>query len=426
MLTLNQETKGKLISSLTLQMELLQQSYFYTIFWAGYLTCQLLIAVIMTLWLNPVISLMAIVLTLPNVFTAILARQSLEDNQARLMQANDAYLSQATDLINGLDDWKLSQKQAQVSQRFGKQSQDLFEIQTKTLQLENLVTALNQFFSNLLYLGSWVIGAYFIIKGQLSLTTLIVFSQLLARISFPIYSASDLLAQYIGGRKILLELEDQLVCESKPPSSSIEQIERIDFLDYQFNNRQPLNLKLKANQKLLLIGSSGSGKTSLVKHLLKLSHDYQGQILINNQKLDELDENQIYQLIHYLPQFPHIFTASLRDNLTLFDETMADEEIYPVLHLVKLSKWAKPEQLNQVIGDGGLKVSGGEIKRIALARFLLDPKSFLIVDEFSAGLDQDTLLELENLILDLPVSLIYISHQNLDKLSQQFNQVIEL
>lgn len=426
MLTLNQESKGKLISSLTLQMELLQQSYFYTIFWAGYLTCQLLIAIIMTLWLNPVISLMAIVLTLPNVLTAIWARKPLEVNQARLMQANDAYLSQTTDLINGLDDWKLNQRQGLVSQRFNKQSHDLFGVQTKTLRLENLVTALNNFFANLLYIGTWIIGAYFIIKGQLSLTTLVVFSQLLARISFPIYSATDLLAQYISGRKVLLELEDQLASESKAIGRPIKQIKRIDFLDYQFKNHQPLNLSLKAGQKYLLIGSSGSGKTSLVKHLLKLASDYQGQLLINDQKLEELDENQLYQSIHYLPQFPHIFTASLRENLTVFKDNIPTETIYQVLHQVKLDKWANPESLDRLIGDGNLKVSGGEIKRIALARFLLEPKSFLIVDELSAGLDQDTLFELEDLILNLPVSLIYISHQNLDRLGQQFDKIINL
>ncbi|TWS96710.1 ATP-binding cassette domain-containing protein [Streptococcus cuniculipharyngis] len=73
-----------------------------------------------------------------------------------------------------------------------------------------------------------------------------------------------------------------------------------------------------------------------------------------------------------------------------------------------------------------MELSGGEQKRIALARFLLAPKPFLLIDELSAGLDKDALKQLEALVLQLPVSLIYISHQNLDQLRLAFDQVIDL
>ncbi|MGT2926783.1 ABC transporter transmembrane domain-containing protein [Streptococcus cuniculipharyngis] len=352
LLDLQKEGKGNWISSLTLQMELLQQSYFYTIFWAGYLVCQLLVATVMAFWLNPLIALMALLLTLPNLLIAILGRQRLEQHQGQLTIANNVYVRQTSDLIEGLEEWKVGQGQEQVNQRFQVENHDLLQKQVKVLRFEQVIAALNQFFSNLLYLGAWIIGAYFIIRGQLALPTLIAFSQLLARISFPIYSSSALIAQYISGRKILHDLEAQLATTEPTGTRKLTNLKRIDLLDYQFQNKAPLQVSFEAGKKYLLIGPSGSGKTSLLRHMLKLADNYDGDILINGQPLESWEDKSLYQHIHYLPQFPHIFAATLRDNLTLFQKNMDSDKLCQVLEQVQLKNWAKPDKLDLLLGQG--------------------------------------------------------------------------
>lgn len=418
----------KLLASLTTQIDQIEFNYFYSVYWGGYLICQLIIAIIVSLYLNPLLAALTLLLSLPNLFVAVLFKTPLEKKQEELIETTNTSVSAIQDLIEGIPDWKIANKSFDINRVFDIQTLKLLKRQTNVEKSQYVVVSLNQLFSNVLYFGSWMIGGLLIINSQLTLGSLIAFSQLLVRISYPIYASSDLLAKFISGKKTIetLSSEFQVVDENL---NTLEHIEVISFDDFRFKNNSeaiPFNGQFYKHKKYLLKGKSGTGKTTLLKAILREYNDYTGTVKINGIDVKRIKESSIFDNVAYVPQHPHIFNAKLRDNLTLFSEDVSEEELFETLKFVELSKWANRESLELMLSNDAIKLSGGEAKRVALARALLMKTDILFLDEFSSGIDFETLSKIENRLLQTSKLIIYITHVDTDRINQQFDEIIDL
>ena len=418
----------KLLASLTTQIDQIEFNYFYSIYWGGYLICQLIIAIIVSLYLNPLLAALTLLLSLPNLFVAVLFKNPLEKKQEELIETTNTSVSAIQDLIEGIPDWKIANKSFDINRVFDIQTLKLLKRQTNVEKSQYVVVSLNQLFSNVLYFGSWIIGGLLIINSQLTLGSLIAFSQLLVRISYPIYASSDLLAKFISGKKTIetLSSEFQVVDENL---NTLEHIEVISFDNFRFKNNSeaiPFNGQFYKHKKYLLKGKSGTGKTTLLKAILREYNDYTGTVKINGIDVKSIKESSIFDNVAYVPQHPHMFNAKLRDNLTLFSEDVSEEELFETLKFVELSKWANRESLELMLSNDAIKLSGGEAKRVALARALLMKTDILFLDEFSSGIDLETLSKIENRLLQTSKLIIYITHVDTDRINQQFDEIIDL
>ena len=418
----------KLLASLTTQIDQIEFNYFYSIYWGGYLICQLIIAIIVSLYLNPLLAALTLILSLPNLFVAILFKTPLEKKQEELIDTTNTSVSAIQDLIEGIPDWKIANKSFDINRVFDIQTLKLLKRQTNVEKSQYVVVSLNQLFSNVLYFGSWIIGGLLIINSQLTLGSLIAFSQLLVRISYPIYASSDLLAKFISGKKTIetLSSEFQVVDENL---NTLEHIEVISFDNFRFKNNSeaiPFNRQFYKHKKYLLKGKSGTGKTTLLKAILREYNDYTGTVKINGIDVKSINEGSIFDNVAYVPQHPHMFNAKLRDNLTLFSEDISEEELFEILKFVELSKWANRESLELMLSNDAIKLSGGEAKRVALARALLMKTDILFLDEFSSGIDFETLSKIENRLLQTSKLIIYITHVDTDRINQHFDEIIDL
>lgn len=418
----------KLLASLTTQIDQIEFNYFYSVYWGGYLICQLIIAIIVSLYLNPLLAALTLLLSLPNLFVAVLFKTPLEKKQEELIETTNTSVSAIQDLIEGIPDWKIANKSFDINRVFDIQTLKLLKRQTNVEKSQYVVVSLNQLFSNVLYFGSWIIGGLLIINSQLTLGSLIAFSQLLVRISYPIYASSDLLAKFISGKKTIetLSSEFQVVDENL---NTLEHIEVISFDNFRFKNNSeaiPFNGQFYKHKKYLLKGKSGTGKTTLLKAILREYNDYTGTVKINGIDVKRIKESSIFDNVAYVPQHPHMFNAKLRDNLTLFSEDVSEEELFETLKFVELSKWANRESLELMLSNDAIKLSGGEAKRVALARALLMKTDILFLDEFSSGIDFETLSKIENHLLQTSKLIIYITHLDTDRINQQFDEIIDL
>lgn len=418
----------KLLASLTTQIDQIEFNYFYSVYWGGYLICQLIIAIIVSLYLNPLLAALTLLLSLPNLFVAVLFKTPLEKKQEELIETTNTSVSAIQDLIEGIPDWKIANKSFDINRVFDIQTLKLLKRQTNVEKSQYIVVSLNQLFSNVLYFGSWIIGGLLIINSQLTLGSLIAFSQLLVRISYPIYASSDLLAKFISGKKTIetLSSEFQVVDENL---NTLEHIEVISFDNFRFKNNSeaiPFNGQFYKHKKYLLKGKSGTGKTTLLKAILREYNDYTGTVKINGIDVKRIKESSIFDNVAYVPQHPHMFNAKLRDNLTLFSENVSEEELFETLKFVELSKWANRESLELMLSNDAIKLSGGEAKRVALARALLMKTDILFLDEFSSGINLETLSKIENRLLQTSKLIIYITHVDTDRINQQFDEIIDL
>lgn len=157
-------------------------------------------------------------------------------------------------------------------------------------------------------------------------------------------------------------------------------------------------------RKYGIVGPSGCGKTTLAQLLAGVVQPTQGSIVANNHAIETLSMPSWRKQVAYLPQYPHIFSTTLRNNLTFYQPDATEEEIAHALELVGLTSLVTelPKGLDTVVGEGGRSLSGGQSQRVALARAVLHRTCrVLVFDEPTAHLDIETEWELKQRMLPL-------------------------
>ncbi len=157
-----------------------------------------------------------------------------------------------------------------------------------------------------------------------------------------------------------------------------------------------VDLELAQGERLAIVGESGAGKSSLVAALQKFYPLQDGRILFGGRSVDELCGDDLRRRIAVIDQRTHLFNTSLLDNLLLAAPGASAEQIERAVHDAQLDGFVAglPEGFETVLGEGGSRVSGGEARRIAIARALLQDAPVLVLDEPIEGLDAQTAAQL--------------------------------
>ena len=158
-----------------------------------------------------------------------------------------------------------------------------------------------------------------------------------------------------------------------------------------------LSLRVAASQHVAILGRTGCGKSTLLQLITRAWDPQQGTLLLNDRPIAELDEPALRRAMSLVPQRVHLFSATLRDNLLLASPAASDEALSDTLRRVGLEKLLDDGGLNDWLGEGGRQLSGGELRRLAIARALLHDAPLMLLDEPTEGLDAET----ERQILDL-------------------------
>ena len=175
-----------------------------------------------------------------------------------------------------------------------------------------------------------------------------------------------------------------------------------------------LSFSINKNSSVAFVGESGSGKSTIIKLIIGLLKYDDGNILIDGKQLSELNLNSFYDNVTYVSQEVPIFDGTLRENL-VFDKNVSDERIVDVLKLVCLDKFYQrlDNGLNTELGEKGIRMSGGERQRVALARLFFDDSKIIILDEATSAMDNITeKCVMENVLRELNnKTLIVIAHR---------------
>ena len=205
----------------------------------------------------------------------------------------------------------------------------------------------------------------------------------------------------------------------------------LDIRQLQFGFQQPIgevSASFQQGDVVLLKGPSGSGKSCLLQTLAAEIPALTGSILLQGLALEQWPTAALYQQLGYLPQRPYLFGLSVAADLRLAKPSASDEELLQVLTLVGLDDWLAQQSqgLLTVLGDYGVGLSGGELKRFALARLLLQKPAVLLLDEPFAGLQQQLAQQLLQRLAAFQQHgiLIIASHQQ--QQDQVFNRELSL
>jgi ATP-binding cassette subfamily B protein len=163
-----------------------------------------------------------------------------------------------------------------------------------------------------------------------------------------------------------------------------------------------VTFRARRGETIALVGPSGSGKTTLVKLLVGLYHPRTGHVLYNGVAADAVDLDRLRERIGFVTQDTQLFSGTIRENLVFVNPSASDEECLDVLQKAARQNLLEraPEGLGTVIGEAGVKVSGGEKQRLSIARALRHP-DLLVFDEATSALDSLTEEEISATIREI-------------------------
>jgi ATP-binding cassette, subfamily C, bacterial CydC len=175
---------------------------------------------------------------------------------------------------------------------------------------------------------------------------------------------------------------------------------RFDNVSFRYGEGDPFSLEdvsfaLEPGRKVAVVGPSGSGKSTLANLILRFRDPQGGEIRLGGRSLSEYAQEDVRRLVSVVPQSTHVFNDTLRNNLLLADPEANDEALELALERARISCFIErlPDGLDTYVGEHGSRLSGGERRRLAVARALLKDAPLLVLDEPTANLDTVTELE---------------------------------
>lgn len=180
---------------------------------------------------------------------------------------------------------------------------------------------------------------------------------------------------------------------------------RFDAIDFAYNEQalfQQFSLHIKPGEKVALVGHSGSGKSTLTKLLFRFFEPQAGSICFDGHKAEDFQLLSLRQQMSMVPQQPELFHRSIRDNISLGKE-ISDAEIIDAAKRARCLEFVEQlsEGFDTLVGERGVKLSGGEKQRIAIARAFLEKAPIVVLDEATSALDSLTEKEIQKAIFEL-------------------------
>ena len=176
-----------------------------------------------------------------------------------------------------------------------------------------------------------------------------------------------------------------------------ENVLRFEDVDFYYPDSHAaalhdIHFDLNKGETKALIGSTGSGKSTLVRLMMRDYDAYRGQITCNGQKIESLSNTEINHIITHIPQSTFLFSGTIRDNLQTGKKDTTDEEIWEVLDMVQMGDFFRQagEGLNFYIAQNAVNLSGGQKQRISIARGLIRETDFYVFDDCFSALDYST------------------------------------
>ncbi|MFP1871816.1 heme ABC transporter ATP-binding protein/permease CydC [Lonsdalea quercina] len=193
----------------------------------------------------------------------------------------------------------------------------------------------------------------------------------------------------------LMKLTPAVVFAAEGPAPASQAALTLDNVSFTYPDQplpvlQHISLSLHPGEHIALLGKTGCGKSTLLQLLTRAWDCTEGEISLNGSPLSAWSEENLRNMMSVVPQRVHLFSDTLRENLRLAAPQASDEELAQTLQRVGLAHLLEQEGLNAWLGEGGRQLSGGEQRRVGLARALLHPAPLILLDEPTEGLDAET------------------------------------
>lgn len=385
-------------------------------------TLTVVLCVFILYTLNPILFCITLFTVTAYAVVVICFLEPMKSINEKLMEENADVTSYLKESFDGIETVKafgaeniIKQKTADKFTKFVKDSMKGSIINTVQDSLSSVVASIG------VIVLLWC-GTILVMDHVISLGTLITFYSLLGYFLNPIQGLinlqPELQSAVVAADRLndILDLETENEADEKTELNNDIAIKNVSF---RYGNRelvlQNIDMTIAQGETVAIVGESGSGKTTLAKLIMAFYEPEKGEILIGGKNITELNPRNVRENIAYISQDVFLFSDSIKNNLTLGNQSITMEEIEKACKLSMADEFIQkmPMGYNTLLGENGHDLSGGQKQRLAIARALLKNPKILIMDEATSNLDTITEKSIKATIDNLSGSItcIIIAHR---------------
>lgn len=401
---------GELNTRLTTDIHIIHHNMCFVIKQSMSMLTTSILAIIYCLYINPILTL---IILIPTPIIAVISSKHIKNSK-------DLYTEQRESLSDLNSYIQENIEGNRLVKTFGTEQKEIdeFKIKNRKVKDKNIKIRKNNinynnkvtFLSYCMQLLLVLFGGVFVIKGHTTIGEFIIINSFISTIRRPFIELSEFINEWqqfkvsVSKVRKLLETEPKIKDAGNLELSNWNDI-TFDNVSAKYDNKQVIkniNFNFKPNKTYAFIGEIGSGKSTIGKLLLRLIENSDGRITINDIPISNYTLKSLRANIGYVSQTPFLFSDTIANNVLFGNDNLTKEDIINCLKLVKANYvFDLPYNIDTIIGENGVSLSGGEKQRLSLARAIAKKPSILILDDITSALDFETELEVTNNINNL-------------------------
>ena len=429
----SKEKSGKYISILTENMKKIEQDYLHQYFNISKNFSLMIFSLIAMFIGNWFLTLLVIIASIiPMIISGVIG-QKLVSLQNSAIIADQKYLAKVKDILAGFLVIKSFNVKEAIRQDYSHESEKLDEIYFMKGKSDILTNVISQLSGMIVFLVAFAGGMYLVFDGHTTIGSVTAIVQLVNFVVMPLNEIGMGISKFREGQATLnsFEVKDIIelqTCKRKEYFDDVISFSNIDFSypnseEKIFNN---LSLNIKKGEKIAIVGMSGSGKSTLLNLLLHFYDVTSGYISIDNQDLQDISSESLYNLMTVVQQDVYIFDDTLSANITL-NQPFAEDDIKQAVQQSGLENYILENELGlqTLCGENGVNLSGGQKQRLSIARALIRKTPILLLDEATSSLDNQVTTEIENSILKIrDLTALVVTHKLNETILKKYDRIL--
>lgn len=429
----SKEKSGKFISVLTENMKKIEQDYLQQYFNISKNLSLMIFSLLAMFIGNWFLTLLVIIASIiPMMISGIIGQKSAS-LQNSAMIADQKYLAKVKDILAGFLVIKSFNVKDAIFEDYSHESEKLDEIYFIKGKFDVLANVISQLSGMIVFLVAFGGGMYLVFNGYTTIGSVTAIVQLVNFVVMPLNEIGMGMSKFREGQATLnaFEVKDVTGLQTGETKEYFDDVISFSNIDFSYPNTEEkifnhLSLKIQKGEKIAIVGMSGSGKSTLLNLLLRFYDVTSGYILIDNQDIQAISAESLYNLMTIVQQNVYIFDDTLRANITL-NQFFTDEEIKQAVQQSGLESYVLENEsgLQALCGENGSNLSGGQKQRVSIARALIRKTPILLLDEATSSLDNQVTTEIESSILDIQnLTALVVTHKLNENILKRYDRIL--